>query len=84
MRGEHNRIIFFASRPCMDIKGLGETIIADLVEKQFIKERLARKCSICIRNLAKRYYRLNAARVEWISGVSAAKSLCATPFPQLC
>lgn len=32
-----NRIIFFASRPCMDIKGLGETIIADLVEKQFIK-----------------------------------------------
>lgn len=48
------------------------------------KERLARKCSICIRNLAKRYYRLNAARVEWISGVSAAKSLCATPFPQLC
>lgn len=48
------------------------------------KERLARKCSICIRNLAKRYYRLNAARVEWIGSASAAESPCNTPFPQLC
>lgn len=32
-----NKIIHFASRPCMDIKGLGETIITDLVESQFIK-----------------------------------------------
>lgn len=48
------------------------------------KERLARKCSICIRNLAKHYCKLNTARVEWISGASAAKSPCNTPFPQLC
>lgn len=54
------------------------------VSTEAIEDTMARKCSICIRNLAKRYYRLNAARVEWISGVSAAKSLCATPFPQLC
>lgn len=32
-----NRIIHFASRPCMDIKGLGKTIINDLVESKFIE-----------------------------------------------
>lgn len=31
-----NRIIHFASRPCMDIKGLGETTVQDLVDSKFI------------------------------------------------
>lgn len=31
-----NRIIHFASKPCMDIKGLGPQIIQDLVDSRFI------------------------------------------------
>lgn len=31
------RIIFFASKDCMDIKGLGERIIEDLVESKFVE-----------------------------------------------
>ena len=31
-----NRIIYFASRPCMDIKGLGENTVQDLVDSKFI------------------------------------------------
>lgn len=32
-----SQILYFASRPCMDIKGLGETMIWDLVENKFLE-----------------------------------------------
>lgn len=32
-----SQILYFASRPCMDIKGLGETMIWDLVESKFLE-----------------------------------------------
>ena len=32
-----SRILYFASRPCMDIKGLGKTMIWDLVESKFLE-----------------------------------------------
>lgn len=32
-----NRVIHFASKPCMDIKGLGPQMIQDLVDSQFIE-----------------------------------------------
>lgn len=32
-----NRVIYFASKPCMDIKGLGPQMIQDLVDSRFIE-----------------------------------------------
>ncbi len=32
-----SQLLYFASRPCMDIKGLGETMIWDLVESKFLE-----------------------------------------------
>lgn len=32
-----SQILYFASRPCMNIKGLGETMIWDLVESKFLE-----------------------------------------------
>lgn len=48
------------------------------------RERLNHKCSVCIRNLAKRCYSLNAATVEWIDGTTAAADAQRTAFPALC
>lgn len=36
-----NRVIHFASKPCMDIKGLGPQMIQDLVDEMTLKEVLA-------------------------------------------
>lgn len=49
-----------------------------------VRERLNHKCSVCIRNLAKRCYSLNAATVEWIDGTTAAADAQRTAFPALC
>lgn len=48
------------------------------------RERLNHKCSVCIRNLAKRCYSLNVAAVEWIDGTTAAAGVQRTAFPALC
>lgn len=47
------------------------------------KERLARKCSTCIRNLEKHCCSLSSVAVEWIDGPVAENRLC-TALPQLC
>lgn len=47
------------------------------------KERLARKCSTCLRNLAKQCHTLDTAPVEWI-GTAAEVGYRGVAMPKLC